>query len=147
MLRRNLRHQIARRLEENERHAFCPNRENPAHDHLGRRRQPGGWPIDAAELYVGRAMTSITPEQPVPLSGQMRTRISQAVDNPVTATALALESRDGEKTLDQAVLVSCDLVAIREGLADEVRARLKERLPDFEPRKLVLSATHTHTAP
>lgn len=104
-------------------------------------------PIDAAELYVGRAMTSITPEQPVPLSGQMRTRISQAVDNPVTATALALESRDGEKSLDQAVLVSCDLVAIREGLADEVRARLKERLSDFESRKLVLSATHTHTAP
>ena len=49
---------------------------------------PGGCAIDAAELYVGRAMTSITPEQPVPLSGQMRTRISQAVDNPVTATAL-----------------------------------------------------------
>jgi len=102
---------------------------------------------DAAELYIGRAMTSITPEQPVPLSGQMRTRISQAVDNPVTATALALESRDGETTLDQAVLVSCDLVAIRGGVIDEVRARLKDRLPDFDPRKLVLSATHTHTAP
>lgn len=104
-------------------------------------------PVGAAELFVGRAMTSITPEKPVPLSGQMRTRISQAVDNPVTATALALESRDGEKMLDQAVLVSCDLVAIRGGVIDEVRARLKDRLPDFDPRKLVLSATHTHTAP
>jgi hypothetical protein len=43
--------------------------------------------------------------------------------------------------------VACDLVAIREGIIDKVRARLKERLPDFDPRKIVLSATHTHTAP
>ncbi len=30
---------------------------------------------------------------------------------------------------------------------DRVRRRLKERLPGFDVRKLVLSATHTHTAP
>lgn len=101
----------------------------------------------AAELFVGRAMTSITPDRPVPLSGQMRTRISQSVESPVTATGLALESRDGESSIGQAIFVSCDLVAIREGVIEEVRERLKDRLPGFDLAKLVLSATHTHTAP
>lgn len=101
----------------------------------------------AGELLVGRATTSITPDRPVPLSGQMRTRISQSVETPLTATALALESRHGEQSVDQATWVSCDLVAIREGIIEDVRARLQDRLPGFDLAKLVLSATHTHTAP
>lgn len=101
----------------------------------------------AAEFHIGGAMTSITPDQPVPLSGQMRTRISQKVESPVMATALALESREGERVLDQAMMVACDLVAIREGLLDEVRTKLKDRLSDLDPSKVFLSATHTHTAP
>ena len=101
----------------------------------------------AAELHVGAATVSITPDRPIALSGQMHTRISKGVRSPVTATALALESKDGAKVLDQVILVSCDLVAIDQTVLDRVRARLKGALPDFEPRKLVLSATHTHTAP
>ncbi len=103
--------------------------------------------LRAAELHVAGATTSITPKQPVGLSGQLHTRIARSVDSPVTATALALESRDGEQSLDQAILVSCDLVAIREGVLDMVRERIEERLPDFDSSKLVMSATHTHTAP
>lgn len=101
----------------------------------------------AGELHVGGATISITPDQPVALSGQMHTRIAKDVESPVTATALALESRDGNKVLDQAIMVSCDLVAIREGILEMVRERLKEELPDFDVNKLFLSATHTHTAP
>ncbi len=101
----------------------------------------------AADLLVGGATTSITPEQPVALSGQMGTRIARKVQSPATATAVALESRDGEKVLDAAILVSCDLVAIRQGILDEVRAKLEKRVPDFPVQKLVISATHTHTAP
>lgn len=101
----------------------------------------------AAELLVGGATTSITPDQPVALDGQFGTRIARKVESPVTATALALESRDGDKILDQAILVSCDLVAIRQGLLEGVRERLLKRLRDFPSSKLVLSATHTHTAP
>ena len=51
----------------------------------------------ASELHVGGAAISITPERPVALSGQMGTRISQKVESPCTATALALESREGWK--------------------------------------------------
>src|SRR5690348_14956422 len=55
-----------------------------------------------AELRVGGATTSITPGRPVPLSGQMHTRITKEVESPVTATAMALEARQGDRVLDQA---------------------------------------------
>ena len=92
----------------------------------------------AAELLVGAATTSITPDRPVALSGQMHTRIAREVESPVTATALALESRQGDEVLDQAILVSCDLVATRRGMIEEVRKGLADRLPDFDPRKLAM---------
>ncbi|QDV69575.1 hypothetical protein Poly24_32910 [Rosistilla carotiformis] len=104
-------------------------------------------PSLAAELHIGGATVSITPKQPVALTGQMRTRISANVESEVTATALALESRDGDNVVDQAIMVSCDLIAIREGVLDAVRKRVQDRIPGFDPKKLVMNATHTHTAP
>jgi transcription elongation GreA/GreB family factor len=101
----------------------------------------------ASELLAGASSISITPDRPVALQGQMNTRISRGVRSPVTATALALESREGHRPLDQAILLSCDLVAIDGHVLERVRALLKDRLPGFDGRKLVLSATHTHTAP
>lgn len=101
----------------------------------------------AGELYVGAATVSITPDLPVALSGQMYLRISQKVESPVTATALAIETRQANESLEQAIMVSCDLVAIREGVLEKVRERLKLKLPGFDANKLFLSATHTHTAP
>ncbi len=101
----------------------------------------------AAELHIGGASATITPKQPVALSGQMRTRIAQNVASECIATALALESREGDKVLEQAIMVSCDLVAIRDGILDKAREKVKRELDDFDPKKLFLSATHTHTAP
>ena len=95
------------------------------------------------ELRVGAATVSITPKLPVGLTGQMRIRIAKTVESEVTAPALALESGDGSK----AILVSCDLVSIRGGIIEKVRRRLQERLPDFDSDKIIISATHTHTAP
>lgn len=103
--------------------------------------------VFASELHAGAATLSITPDEPVALSGQMHTRIAREVVSEVTATALALESREGDSSLDQAIMVSCDLVAIREGILDKVRQRVSGRLTDFDTNKLFLSATHTHTAP
>jgi len=103
--------------------------------------------VDAAELLIGAANVSITPSQPVALSGQRHTRIARQVESPVTATALAIETRHGEAVLDQAIMVSCDLVAIRDGIQEQFRERVKARLPDFDVKKLFLSTTHTHTAP
>jgi hypothetical protein len=100
-----------------------------------------------AELHAGGATVSITPDRPVALAGQMHTRIARDVESPVMATALALESRDSDKVLDQAVLISCDLVAIDEAILEKVRRRIKDLIPGLAVQKLVLNATHTHTAP
>lgn len=101
----------------------------------------------AAELFVGAAKTSITPNEPVALWGQLHTRISTGVESPVMASVVVLESREGEKVLEQAALVTCDLVAIPDRVRDQTRAAVQKRLPDFPVHKIVLSATHTHTAP
>ncbi len=103
--------------------------------------------VPAAELWIGGATTSITPDKSVALDGHRNLRMSNRVESPVTATALALESREGDKVLDQAILVSCDLVAIRDGILDQIRDKVKPQLPDFDARKLVANATHTHNAP
>ena len=87
---------------------------------------------DGAELHIGGTSVSITPDQPVSLAGQMHTRIARTVESEVTATALALESRDGDQSLEQAILVSCDLVCIRGGLLEAVRQRLTGRLADVD---------------
>ncbi len=101
----------------------------------------------ASELHIGAATVDITPARPVPLDGQMHTRISEKAETPITVSALALESRDSDRVLDQAIMISCDIVAIRQGLAEIVRAKARGRLPGFDLNKLFLNATHTHTAP
>ncbi len=104
-------------------------------------------PCEASELFIGAETVSITPEQPVALSGQMHTRIANEVDSEVTATVLVMESRDGEQTLDHVIMVSCDLVGIRGGILEAVRDRIRGRLQDVHVNKIVFNATHTHTAP
>ncbi len=101
----------------------------------------------AGELWIGAATADITPEKPAALAGQMNLRVSKKVDNPLVATVLALEARDGEKVLDQAIIISCDLVAIRQGVQERFREHAKPRLPGFDLDKLFLNASHTHTAP
>jgi len=103
--------------------------------------------LPAAELWVGGATVDITPDQPVGLDGFRNMRIAKEAATPITATALALESREGEKSLDAAIMVSCDIIAIRAGIQDKVREKLQGRLPGVDLRKIFLNATHTHSAP
>ncbi|MGQ9770561.1 MAG: hypothetical protein ACUVQG_08405 [Thermogutta sp.] len=100
----------------------------------------------AAELYVGVSTADITPSQPVALDGQRHVRIAKEAATPITATALALESKQGEQSLDQAVIVSCDIVAIGEGVRELVRKKVAN-INGLDPEKVFLCATHTHTAP
>jgi len=101
----------------------------------------------AGELWIGAATVDITPDVPVALAGQRHLRIAKKVESPLTATALVVETRDHRQSIDQAVFVACDLVAIREGIAEEVRKELKSGLSGLDSGKIILSATHTHTAP
>ena len=98
-------------------------------------------------LSIGAASADIAPSQPVALDGQFGLRVSQKVDTPITANVVALESREGDRSLDTAVMVSCDLVAISDLLLGKVRQATQKRLPDLNVKKVFLNATHTHTAP
>lgn len=93
-------------------------------------------------MHIGWSVTDVTPERPVILRGQFHSRVSRSIHDPLLATALAIEA-GGE----QAILVSCDRVGIPNAIRDRVRAMLGRRLPGFDPRLLVMNATHTHTAP
>ena len=104
-------------------------------------------PAHAAELWIGAATADITPDRPIPLTGGSSVRIAREILNRCTANVLALESRDGQRALDQAILVSCDLCVIRPGIQEGFRERLAGRLPGFDLNKLFLAATHTHAAP
>ena len=103
-------------------------------------------PGSGAELYIGVAEADITHALPIALWGQMHTRVSSAVDNPITAQVVALESRDGDRSLDSAIMVTCDIVAIPNEVLAALRQRVSERLPDFDA-ELFVSGTHTHTGP
>ncbi len=94
------------------------------------------------KLFVGWASRDVTPDRPVMLRGQFSVRISQSVHDPLTVTALTLESAG-----EQCVMVSVDHVTIPEEFSSGVRAKLRELAPGLEPDKVFLSATHTHTAP
>ena len=98
-------------------------------------------------LFAGWASADITPQKPVNLVGQYEKRIARKTRDPITATALAFETRGDAGPVDQAILVSCDVVGIPKVAMEKLRAKLKPRLPGFDVRKLLLNATHTHTAP
>jgi hypothetical protein len=103
--------------------------------------------IGGHPLFAGWASTDITPRRPVNLVGQYEKRIARSTRDPLTATALALETRGDAGSADQAILISCDVIGIPKVVTEKLREKLKPRLPDFDVGKLVLNATHTHTAP
>lgn len=99
------------------------------------------------KLSLGWASVDITPPQPVALCGQFNLRISKRVNDPLSATALAIEARDEKGVLDQVVMVSADVVCIRRVDLERIRSLVKPRVPDLDTAKIILSTTHTHTAP
>ena len=65
----------------------------------------------------------------------------------MTANVLALESRDGDKSLDSAVIVSVDTAVVRASFLLPIRAEVQRQLPGCDLGKLIVAATHTHSAP
>lgn len=90
-------------------------------------------------LRIGWAETEITPPSPVILTGLGHARASEGVKDPLTATALAIEStRDGEPV--RVVMVACDLLSISDGIRDSVRERLRRELPELDPKLVFIGA-------
>ena len=91
------------------------------------------------QLLIGWASRDITTTKPVNIPGQFHMRISEGVIDPVTVTALVIES--GE---DCVIFLSADLVAIRSFLLDEVRAAVKQKNRQIPVEKILMNATHSH---
>lgn len=103
--------------------------------------------ISPSSLTIGWASTDITPAHVVSIAGQFHMRLSEGVRDPLTATAMALESATAEGQSVRVVMISCDVVAISDELRDAVRERICKKVAELEPTDIVLNATHTHTAP
>jgi hypothetical protein len=101
----------------------------------------------AGDLLVGTSTADITPSLPVALDGQFHLRIAKTIETPLTANVIALESRDGNRSVDAAIMVSCDVVGIPAKTLAMLRGELKKQMPGFDVNKIFLNAVHTHTAP
>lgn len=95
-----------------------------------------------AELKIGWARRDISTDEPIKLPGQWHIRISQGVAEPCYATALAIDGGD-----DLVIFVSCDLTSLRANIGGAVREELRRRNAPFDENKIIINATHTHTAP
>ena len=90
-------------------------------------------------IRIGWAQTDITPDRPIYVIGQLYSRISSYVHDPLTATCLVLEN--GE---EQMILVSADMP----GVPTMHISRILERLdaPGLDRSRVVFSAIHTHNS-
>ena len=95
-----------------------------------------------SQLFIGWSEVNITPDKKISLAGQFAERISQYVEKPLTATAMAVEA-GGE----QMIMVSTDLASVSLNLMDLIRERLASNDLGLDPMKVIISAIHTHTGP
>lgn len=92
-------------------------------------------------IKIGWAEESITPNKKIALAGQFVERISEYVETPISATALAVES-EGE----QMIICSCDLVSIGENLMRNVRKKVSAENKEIDTDRIIISAIHTHSS-
>lgn len=97
------------------------------------------------QLHIGWSRIDITPPKKTLLLGQFHARLADTAISPLTATALAVETRARDDSLEQAIFLSCDLAA--ESFKSDLRAKLAGRCSGFDIEKLTINATHTHNAP
>src|SRR5947209_11273133 len=99
--------------------------------------------VGAPTWKAGAAKVSITPDQPMWMSGYAaRTKPAEGKLHDLWAKALVLEDPDGRR----GVLVTMDLVGIPRDLSLAVRDELKEKYA-LPRESVILSVSHTHTGP
>jgi hypothetical protein len=93
-------------------------------------------------LKIGWASRDVSTTEPVNIPGQFHMRISQGIIDPVTVTALVIDNG-----ADSVIFLSADIVVIRAGLLDRIRAKIEAIAPDVPAMKILMNATHTHAGP
>jgi hypothetical protein len=95
----------------------------------------------AEPLQVGVAEVEITPPSGFPMAGYYHERLATGIRDPLKAKAIVF--RQGQQ---QAAWVVADLTGISRDLCVAVRRQAAEKT-GIAPEQIVVSATHSHTAP
>ncbi|MBR2635102.1 MAG: hypothetical protein IKD31_05940 [Clostridia bacterium] len=93
-------------------------------------------------LKIGWGSRDVSTHEPVLITGQAYERISTGSMDPTTVTALYLE--DGG---DSVLFLSGDFTGFTPDLIQELKSEVADKVPGVDPEKIILNATHTHTAP
>jgi hypothetical protein len=92
------------------------------------------------ELMIGWATRDVSTDKPINIPGQFHMRISAGIMDPLTVSTLVVDNGT-----DLVIFAALDLVVIRSGLLDEIRAQVATLNPAIPTAKILLNATHTHT--
>lgn len=92
------------------------------------------------EFYAGWSSIDITPDRPVFLAGQLYPRVSQYIQDPLSATAFAFSQGQ-----EQGLLISADMVSVPTAVLARVRQALAG-LDGLRPESISFSVTHTHNS-
>ena len=92
------------------------------------------------KLKAGSATANITPPLGTAIPGGFRPRYAENVDDDLFAKALVIDNG-----LTRIAIVTCDLIAIPEKIANAAKARIAERC-GIPAAQVMVNATHTHTA-
>ena len=93
------------------------------------------------ELLIGWAEESLLPNKKIALAGQFYERVSDEVDTPLTATAMAIRCNG-----HRAIIVSADIGEVQPFLLNLARAEFAKLNSEVDPKELIFGATHTHTS-
>ena len=91
------------------------------------------------KINIGWAQMDITPDRPVFVTGQLYTRISSYIHDPITATCLVLENGS-----EQMTFVSLDMPTVNYLLVQRIRESLD--VPGLNADRINFNATHTHNS-
>lgn len=92
-------------------------------------------------LKAGAAQTNITPPLGIYLAGSLKARHATEVHDELHAKAIVLD--DGTTQL---AIIVCDVICIQRETCDAAKAMIAERV-GIPAEHVLISATHTHTAP
>ena len=92
------------------------------------------------KLKAASATANITPPLGTEIPGGFRPRYAENVDDELFAKALVIDNG-----ATRIAIVTCDLIAIPEKMANAAKTRIADRC-GIPPEHVMVNATHTHTA-
>ncbi len=94
-----------------------------------------------SKLRIGMYEQDITPVGPVNLPGQFYRRISKYVEEELKVNVFACESDD-----EQLIIAATDATSINDEIFKEIKDTVSKKCAEIDTSKIIISATHTHTA-